>query len=120
LIEWRLHGTPERDSRVSLSQFLQNSRIEWHGVNLHQPDFGPHSHSFAVSAHGRRGHMHLMFNSFWEPLWFELPARTEGPWRRIADTALEPPQDILRFSEAPALSEWRYLVQPRSAVMLVE
>ena len=120
LIEWRLHGTPERDSRVSLSQFLQASRIEWHGVNLHQPDFGPHSHSFAVSAHGRRGHMHLMFNSFWEPLWFELPPRTEGPWRRIADTALESPQDILRFSEAPALSEWRYLVQPRSAVMLVE
>ncbi len=120
LIAWRLHGTPERDPRVTLTQFLKASRIEWHGVELNRPDFAPHSHSFAMSAHGRRGHMHLMFNSYWEPLAFELPLRQEGPWRRIADTALSSPQDILPFAEAPPLSGWRYLVQPRSAVMLVE
>ncbi len=120
LVEWRLHGTPERDSRVTLSQFLLSSRIEWHGVELNLPDFSPHSHSFAVSAHGRRGHMHLMFNSYWEALAFELPPRQNGAWRRVADTALDSPNDILPLSQAPALSEWRYLVQPRSAVMLVE
>ncbi len=120
LVAWRLHGTPERDPRVTLSQFLLSSQVEWHGVNLNQPDFSAHSHSFAVSAHGRRGHMHLMFNSYWEALPFELPPRRNGAWRRIADTALDSPHDILPLSQAPALSEWRYLVQPRSAVMLVE
>jgi glycogen operon protein len=120
LIEWRLRGTPERDSRVTLSQYLLSSRIEWHGVELHRPDFGPHSHSFAVSAHSRFGHMHLIFNSYWEALAFELPPRREGPWRRIVDTARPSPEDILHLAQAPTLSEWRYLVQPRSAVMLVE
>jgi isoamylase len=120
LVEWRLRGTPERDPRVTLSQFLLSSRIEWHGVELNRPDVSPHSRSFAVSAHGRRGHMHLMFNSYWEALAFELPLRESGPWRRVADTALESPNDILPLSQAPAVSERRYLVQPRSAVMLVE
>jgi len=120
LVEWRLHGTPERDPRVTLSQFLLSSRIEWHGVELNQPDFSPHSRSFAVSVHGRRGHMHLMFNSYWEALAFELPPRQNGAWRRVADTALDSPNDILPLAQAPALTEWRYLVQPRSAVMLVE
>jgi isoamylase len=120
LVEWRLHETPERDPRLTLSQFLLSSRIEWHGVELNRPDFSPQSHSFAVSAHGRRGHMHLMFNSYWEALSFELPPRQSGAWRRIADTALESPHDISPLSEAPALSDWRYLVQARSAVMLVE
>ena len=64
--------------------------------------------------------MHLMFNSYWEALAFELPPRQDGPWRRVADTALDSPNDILPLSQAPALSEWRYLVQPRSVVMLVE
>ena len=95
LVAWRLHGTPERDPRMTLSQFLLSSRIEWHGVELNQPDFSPHSRTFAVSAHGRRGHMHLMFNSYWEALAFELPPRQNGAWRRIADTALDSPNDIL-------------------------
>jgi isoamylase len=120
LLAWRLHGTPERDPRVTLSQFLHSSRIEWHGMDLNQPDFSHHSRSFAVSVHGRRGHMHLMFNSYWEALAFELPPRQNGAWRRVVDTALDSPDDILPLAQAPALTDWRYLVQPRSAVMLVE
>jgi isoamylase len=120
LVEWRLHGTPERNPRVTLSQFLLSSHIEWHGVELNQPDLSLHSRSFAVSVHGRRGHMHLMFNSYWEALAFELPPRQNGAWRRVADTALDSPNDILPLAQAPALTKWRYLVQPRSAVMLVE
>jgi isoamylase len=120
LNQWRLHGTPDRDPRTTLTQFLHASRIEWHGVKLYQPDFGHHSHSLAVSARGRRGHIHLMFNSYWEPLAFELPPRWSEPWRRIVDTALESPRDIVLPEDAEPVTSKTYLVAARSSVMLVE
>jgi glycogen operon protein len=117
---WRLHRTPDRDPHTTLTQFLHASRIEWHGVKLHQPDWGYQSHTLAVSAHGRRGRMHLMFNSYWNPLDFELPPRPRGHWRRLVDTALSSPLDITTPEEAPPVPGTLYRVEARSAVLLVE
>lgn len=120
LIEWRLHQTPARDPRVTLTQFLHASRIEWHGVRLNQPDWSHQSHSLAVSAHGRHGHIHMVFNSYWEALDFELPPRADAPWRRVVDTSLPSPEDIVRPNEAPTVGGSTYRVGPRSSVLLVE
>jgi glycogen operon protein len=114
---------PSQD--VSLSQILRQARIQWHGVKLSQPDWGPDSHSIALTAWSRRGRLltHLMLNAYWEPLAFELPPvqNLQGKaWHRWIDTALAPPEDIGTWANAPAVSGETYLVQPRSVVVLME
>jgi glycogen operon protein len=92
-------------------------------VRLHHPDWGVHSHSVAFTAEIRREKLmfHLVFNAYWEPLEFELPPLDTGvwnPWRRWIDTALESPDDIVPWEEAPAAPGPTYHVEARSVVAL--
>lgn len=85
---------------------------------------GARIHSLAVTARIRkeRLQLHLMLNAYWEPLEFELPPVGEGPqghWRQGLDTALESPDDIYAWAQAPVLEGTTYVVQPRSVVLLV-
>ena len=109
--------------RVSLNQLLRGANKAWHGVKLHQPDWGPQSHSLALSAEVRKENLffHLMLNAYWEALEFELPrtgAHTH-PWRRWIDTSLESPADIADWPGAPAISGQTYRAGPRSVVVLI-
>jgi glycogen operon protein len=66
--------------------------------------------------------LHAMFNAHWEAHDFELPERADGQprhWRRWVDTALESPDDILRWNEAPRVTAPRYRVQPRATAFLI-
>ena len=119
MIRWRTSTGPKRDENITLSAFLKSAKIEWHGVRLNQPDWGENSHSLALTLSGPRGHIHAMFNAYWEPLVFELP-RHDLPWRRFLDTSLEAPDDICIASEAQPVRDYRYLVADRSIVMLLE
>ena len=59
-----------------------------------------------------------IFNAYWEPLTFELPPAPNGePWRRCIDTALDSPEDIRRWEEAPCVPPAACLVQARSVVL---
>ena len=114
---------PSRE--VSLSQTLRQARIQWHGIKLSQPDWGPDSHSIALTAWSRRGRLltHIILNGYWEPLAFELPPvqNLQGKaWHRWIDTSLAPPDDIGSWANAPAVPGETYLVQPRSIVVLME
>ncbi|MCA9796975.1 MAG: glycogen debranching enzyme, partial [Candidatus Eremiobacteraeota bacterium] len=71
----------------------------WHGTRLDHPDWSENSHSLALTIEGEREHMHFIFNSFWEPLEFELPA-PPTVWWRVLDTHLESPDDIVERGEA--------------------
>ena len=65
--------------------------------------------------------LHLILNSYWEPLDFQLPslAKESGePWCRWIDTALESPHDIVEWQRAPAITGTIYRVEPRSVVVL--
>jgi len=108
--------------RVSLNQLLEQARIRWSGVDLGRPDWSDHSHSLAITLESTRGHflLHGIFNAYWEPLAFEVPAQPtpEQQWRRCIDTALASPNDILPVEEAAIFSGTRYVVQPRSVVLL--
>jgi glycogen operon protein len=124
LIRLRLHfdkACLEYD--LTLTQFLTQAKIDWHGVTLHEPDWGPESHSLtatAVSLTGSRV-FHLICNAYWEPLSFQLPQlpdNTVEEWRRFLDTALPSPMDICGETEAVLLEESTYLAQPRSVVFL--
>jgi len=124
LIRLRLHfDKASLEYDLTLTQFLTQAKIDWHGVTLHEPDWGPESHSLmatAVSLTGSRV-FHLICNAYWEPLSFQLPQlpdNTVEEWRRLLDTALPSPMDICGETEAVLLEESTYLAQPRSVVFL--
>ncbi len=115
---------------LSLAEMLQRRRIEWHGVQPFQPDWGHDSHSlaFTVTSVEHRFRIHLIVNAWWEPLTFELPPTaivdpepifTGDCWHRWIDTARSSPEDIVTWEEAVPLAEPTYTVQPRSLVALV-
>jgi len=107
---------------TSLTQLLRQAQLEWHGVELDQPDWSNDSHTLALAVQGRRGLFHLILNAYSEPLRFELPLPTgdaQGGWRRVIDTFLDSPVDFCEWDEAPQVEGPTYLVQPRSVVLLV-
>jgi glycogen operon protein len=107
--------------RVSLNDFLREANKSWHGVKLHEPDWGDRSHSIALSADLQREGLffHLILNAYWKPLEFALPDRGEGTaWRRWIDTFLDSPHDIVPWENAPTVPGGSYPVGARSVVML--
>jgi glycogen operon protein len=106
--------------RISLNTLIRESRHAWHGVKLHQPDWGDGSHSVALGAELRNEwlQVYLILNAYWETLDFELPALETGAWRRWIDTALDSPDDIVPWEEAPPISGNTYRAANRSVVML--
>lgn len=97
-------------------------QFSWHGVHLHQPDWGHYSHTLAFElfdpADGGE-HMYVLLNAFWESLEFELP--TPGPgkhWYRVVDTALPSPDDF-SLPHAPIARQDFYRAEGRSTVVLM-
>lgn len=109
---------------ISLNQLLKQAKIEWHGVKLGQPDWGPDSHTIALTAHSMKGRfaIHVMANAYWEPLRFEVPtARSIGgsDWKRWIDTSLDSPDDIsTTLDQAQTVRAESCLVQARSVMVL--
>jgi isoamylase len=111
-------------SRLTLNELLRQAQIEWHGVALNRPDWNEDSHSIALTVSSLRGRftLHAMLNAYWEPLTFELASIAEQGsrrWRRWIDTCLPSPDDICDWRHAPIVWQSRYVVEPRSLVVLV-
>ena len=112
------------DQGMTLNEFLQQSKIQWHGTRLDQPDWGVNSRSLALTIHCLKGtcKFHFMLNSYWKPLEFELPRLTLSAgngWRRVIDTSLPTPADICEPDSAPRYNGLKYPVEGRSVVVLV-
>jgi glycogen operon protein len=123
LTRLRLHldAVVEGPHHLNLWQLLHTTRVQWHGVKLNQPDTSYTSHSLALTAWGRWAVFHLIFNAYWEPLTFDVPALppvAHSDWRRIIDTSLDSPLDFCEFPEAPVLSAPFYRAEARSVVVL--
>jgi glycogen operon protein len=96
--------------------------VVWHGVQLGAPDLSPDSHSLAFElTYPQYGeHLHIICNSFWEPLAFALPALPSGQsFYRVFDTALPSPLDYCEPASAPPVPAGSYLAQARSVVVLL-
>jgi glycogen operon protein len=82
---------------------------------------GPDSHSVALTLRADAGALHLIFNAYWEALDFELPApdvASDG-WRRIVDTSLGSPDDIVSdIADAAEVEAGSYRAEARSVVVL--
>jgi isoamylase len=104
---------------LSLAEFIERAKIQWHGVHLWAPDLSIDSHSIAATAYvENQGGFHLMVNAYWEPLCFSLPDTPAGcgPWRPLIDTFQDPPSGFLK-REAET-KHTTYAVQARSIVLM--
>jgi isoamylase len=121
----RRHETLQVERFWTLAEMLDESRIQWHGVRLGEPDWRDDSHSLAVSVRNPNSGelLYGIFNAYREPLTFELPATVAGPeakWRRVLDTALGSPDDFCESEMGAALgNEHQYRVEPHSVVLLI-
>ena len=113
---------PARSWRLSLREFLTRSLVEFYGVQLHRPDWSDDSHTLAVTVRSVIGPrmVHVILNSYEHPLDFELPpvAKPTLPWRRIADTAVDPRFDVADLDSAPAVPGPTYQADAHSVVLL--
>jgi glycogen operon protein len=118
-----LRDARHEHQRLSLAQMILAANKAWHGVRVHEPDWGLSSHSLALTLELKeeRRLAHFLFNAYWEPLEFELPPVGSGrpaPWRRWIDTALDSPHDIVPWQTAPSIPGARYRTEARSVVVL--
>ena len=107
---------------LDLTHSHPRPHVTWHGVEFGLPDWSYHSHSLALTLHEPQAQeqLHIILNAYWEPLLFELPPLADGKkWHRIVDTFLPTPQDFCELAIAPAVNLKTYLVQPRSAIVLM-
>lgn len=95
------------------------NRVSWHGTRVGDPDWTGQSRTLAFQMLGRQGQpdIYVLFNAHGTPQRFALPPRG---WRRLVDTNLPSPEDIVEEREAVRLNPGdHYLVTPHSAVILV-
>ncbi len=116
-----LRDVEHERERITLNQLISAAHKAWHGVKLHQPDWGDASYSIAFGAElfDEELRFHLIMNAYGEPLEFELPPLANGSkWRRWLDTALDSPADIVPWQDAPAVFGATYRAEAHSVVML--
>jgi isoamylase len=96
--------------------------IRWRGVDP-TTDLSYHSRSLAYYLTGKSQEdldLYVMVNGFTEPLSFPIFDGLQKPWCRVIDTSLDSPNDICPpGSDVPMVGS-RYLVQPRSIVVLTQ
>jgi glycogen operon protein len=94
-----------------------------HGVKLNQPDWSSFSHRVAIGGESKteRVSAHIILNTYWEPLGFELPVLPEGRgnWWRWIDTALDPPHEICEWNAEQPVLGTTYRAGARSIAVLI-
>jgi glycogen operon protein len=101
--------------------------VIWHGVEPNQPDFSPVSRTLAFcldgSLSGREpdGDFYVVASAWDEPLAFRVPpSPSRKAWRRVVDTALPSPLDIVEENEGPVVPpRSRYTVGAHALVVLI-
>ena len=60
-----------------------------------------------------------MINAHWEELAFEIQEGATSAWRRVVDTSLDSPFDILEPGNESSLQSMEYHVPARAVVVLI-
>jgi isoamylase len=101
--------------------------VIWHGTEPGCPDFSANSRTLAFALDGSQTgrepdrDFYIACNAWWQPLSFRIPLSPSGrPWRRIVDTALPAPADIVRPDEGPHVpANTPYALAPHSLLVLI-
>lgn len=129
---FRLMIAFRKSHAVLTSRTFWRERVRWYGVSLDDPDFSDDSHAFAFQLTGDPAiytedkfvttqDIYVMINAYWEPLQFRIQADPNRfiPWKRVVDTALASPDDIVEPGNEIGIDAATYSVQPRSIVVLI-
>jgi glycogen operon protein len=112
-----------RHRHFALSREHFVHRVSWHGTKAGEPDWTGQKRALAFQLHGSHGqpHLYVLFNAHWEWQKVELPPHNgQWRWKRLVDTNLHPPEDIVEDKDAvPLRPADHYVVSPRSAVILI-
>lgn len=96
--------------------------VSWHGCALNQPDWSdPNARALGMTLAGFGGDtdIHVMFNMYWEPLEFQVPALNGRSWFKALDTAAAAPDDIVDPGAEVKLPGNTCSVEGRSIVALI-
>jgi glycogen operon protein len=116
----RLASLLEVPDETNLLDLLAHASLELGGVKVDQPDLGDASRSVTLTIRTASGALHIIFNAYWEPLEFEMPALDPGlgGWRRIVDTSQDAPDDLAStFTEACVVVTPTYRPEARSTTI---
>ncbi len=123
------HPILRRRTFFSSARGGQPPEILWHGVVPSRPDFSNPSHTLAFALDGRRSDranlvdrdIYVAMNAYHESIEFRIPAAPSGrPWRRVVDTALPSPDDIVAEDHGPRIPVLQsYAVRDHSMIILV-
>jgi glycogen operon protein len=124
MIDFRRRHSVVQRSRYFTGQINDRGLpdISWHGVSLHRPGWDDpqgRALAFTLGGFGAETDLHVMLNSYWEALEFELPAVPGRNWFRVVDTARPSPHDILEPTQEAPIEGGRYKVESRSAAVLL-
>jgi glycogen operon protein len=122
-----LSALRRRHPALRRKAFPQAGDVIWHGVQAYRPDWSASSRSLAVVLDGRRTgrepdrDFYLAFNAWEGALNFQVPPPPQGrAWRRVLDTALSPPLDILGLDQGPVVAAGSaYPAAPFSVAVLI-
>lgn len=95
--------------------------ITWYGVGR-EVDWAYDSRALAYCLHGASrsdDDLYVMVNAYWRSIVFSVQEGTAEEWKRVIDTSLDSPREILDPAEVPRLSSLSCTVEPRSIVVLI-
>jgi len=110
----------KRHPSIGRSRFWRDD-VRWYGVDG-AVDWGPASKQLGYCLHGASQgdlDLYVMINAGTEERKFRIQERAAGEWRRVVDTSLPSPADIVEERQAPVVSGHVYPVAGRSVVVLV-
>lgn len=106
---------------LATSEDIDDPHITWHGVKLNTPDWSKNSHSLAFTLYHPQANevIHVMVNSYWETLKFELPKLRDHQWYKVVDTSLPASEDFMKPGAGQKISRNKMKVHDRSIVLLI-
>jgi len=104
---------------ISRSTFWRTD-VRWHGVGA-STDLSDASRTLSFFLRGEspaEPDLFILINAYWQSLSFSVALEGPGTWKRVIDTSLSSPNDILDTAAAQPILTSAYDVQPRSIVIL--
>jgi len=97
----------------------ENCEVSLHGVKLNTPDYSYYSLSIAFVLHDTETDtsFYVALNSYHGELTFELPILQEKKWHLLVDTSKTEKENFRE--DTKALIDRKYLVKPRSSIILI-
>jgi glycogen operon protein len=105
---------------IGRSHFWRDD-VSWFGTG-HDVDMSYYSHQLAFHLSGASqadANFYVMINAGTQAVEFTIQKETSGGWRRVVDTSLASPEDIVDLAGAPRLAAGGYQVSAHSVVVLM-